>query len=111
MQAANHVRLAMHQCIIRYIQSKDLEPWADLHQVLHQKSLRTTNVEYSHSWFKIEVRNNIPGNRYPASIVAVAAIAIFARAIEIFLAVFPRSCDYRRIFGIAALLNIALQFG
>src|SRR5262249_23912353 len=111
MQAANHLRLAMHQRIIRYIQSKDLEPWADLHQVLHQKSLRKTNVESSISCLKIEGRNNTLGKGYPASIVGVAAIAIFAWATEIFLAIFPRSCDYRRIFGIAASLNIALHFG
>ena len=110
MQAADDLRLAVHQRILRDVQAECLEPRADLHQVLDQKALGAADVEHAVAGLEPEVRDDVLRDRNPAAVVAVTAIAVFARAIEILEAVFARLGDhFGRLRG-TARGDVALGF-
>src|SRR6516225_8402310 len=107
MQATDDLRLEVHKRVKRDIEAEDFEPRTDLHQILDQKPFRATNVQHAHARLEIEMGNDIARHWDPASIVAVAAIAEFARPVEIDLAKLLGDRDRFGTFSLSALLNVA----
>src|SRR5262245_28960383 len=90
MEPADDLRLAMHQRIFGDVEAEGLEAGADLDQVLDQEALAAADVEYAIAGLEIEVLHHILGDRNPSPVVAVSAIAVFARPIEIEFAILAR---------------------
>src|SRR5262249_23234189 len=93
MKPADDLRLAMHQRIFRDVEAKGLQAGTDLDQILDQEALAATYVEDAIAGLEIEVLHHIFGDRNPSTIVAVSAIAVFARSVEIEFAILARDCD------------------
>src|SRR5262245_5751339 len=93
MEPADDLRLAMHQRIFRDIEAEGLEAGTDLDQVLDQEPLAAAHVEHAIAGLEIEVLHHVFRNGNPSTIVAVSAIAVFARPIEIELAILARDRD------------------
>src|SRR5262249_43780639 len=93
MEPADDLPLAMHQRIFRDVEAKGLEAGTDLDQVLDQEALAAAHVEHAVAGLEIEVLHHVLGDRNPSAIVAVSAIAVFARPIEIELAILARDRD------------------
>src|SRR5262249_11484681 len=87
MEPADDFRLAMHQRIFRDVETESLEAGADLDQILDQKPLAAAYVEHATAGPEIEVLHHTLGDRNPSPVVAVSAITVFARPIEIELAI------------------------
>ena len=66
------------------------------------------DVENTVAALQAKVRNHVLRDRHPASVVAVAAVAVFARAIEILLAIFARDTHVLVGFGVRARSDVAL---
>src|SRR5262249_49358649 len=93
MEPADDLRLAMHQRIFRDVEAEGLKAGADLDQVLDQEALPATHVEHAIAGLEFEVLHHILGDRNPSTIVAISAIAVFARPVEIEFAILARDCD------------------
>src|SRR5262249_56799053 len=102
MEQADDLRLAMHQRIFRNVEAEGLEAGTDLDQVLDQEALAAAYVEYAIAGLEIEVLHHVLGNWNPSTVVAVSAIAVLARSIEIELAVFARDRDDLVGLGLSA---------
>src|SRR5262249_40850017 len=89
MQASHHLGLAMRQGILGNIQAEGFQARQDFNEVLDQKSLAGTNVQYAVTRFEVEVLDDVLCDRNPAAIVAIAAIAVLARPVEVQLTVLP----------------------
>src|SRR5262245_31200072 len=88
-EATACVGMAVVDRVLRDFETPDLEPRHDRHQVAHEEALGTTDVQHAVAGLEPEMRGDVAGNGYPAPIVAVAAITLLARAIEIFAAELP----------------------
>src|SRR5262249_34671534 len=77
------------------------------HQIAHEKALGTPTVQHSVPWFKPEMRGNIACDRDPAAVVAVAAVALLSRPIEIFA---PKSARNNSIFRLPLLASDEIAF-
>src|SRR5215470_7951333 len=93
MEPPGDFRLAMHQRIFRDIEAEGLETGTGLDQILDQEALAATYVEHAIAGLEIEVLHHVFRNGNPSTIVAVSAIAVFARPIEIEFAVLARDRD------------------
>src|SRR5438132_13160463 len=108
MEPPGDFRLAMHQRIFRDVEAEGLEAGTDLDQVLDQEALAGANVEHAIAGLEIEVLHHILGDRYPSTVVALSAIAVFARPIEIEFAIFARDRDDLIGLCLGAGVDIAL---
>ena len=81
---------------------KASRPGQSLEQVLDQKALGGADVEHAVAGLQIEMRDHVLGHRNPAAVIAIAAVAVFARAVEIKLAVFARDADVLVGLGVCA---------
>src|SRR5262245_36672714 len=108
MEPADDLRLAMHQRIFRDIEAEGLEAGTDLDQVLDQIALAAAYVEHAITGLEIEVLHHVFRNGNPSTIVAVSAIAVFARPIEIEFAILARDCDDLVRLGIGARIDVPL---
>src|SRR5206468_2180413 len=77
-------RLGVAERVFRDIECDDHEPGTDAHQVRHQEALGAAHVEDLVAWPEPEVRHDVPRDRHPAAIVAIAAVALLTRAVEVF---------------------------
>src|SRR5262249_2934327 len=93
MEPADDFRLAMHQRIFRDVEAEGFEAGTDLDQILDQEALAAAHVEHAIAGLEIEVLHHVFRNRNPSTIIAVSAIAVFARPIEIEFAILARDCD------------------
>src|SRR5665213_37076 len=109
MQAADHVRFAVHQGIERDVEPENFQSGTGRHQVLDQKALGTADVENAHAGPQAKMRDDVARHRNPAAIVAVAAIAVVAGSVEIHFAVLPGDGDNRGILGVLAQLDVSLH--
>jgi hypothetical protein len=107
MQPADHLGLAFHQGIFGDVEAERFETGTDLEQILDQKTLGTADVENAIARLEPEVFHHVLGNRNPAAVVAVAAVAVGARPVEIELAVFARDGDDLVRLGFDARADIA----
>src|SRR5215469_17499596 len=108
MEPADDLRLAMHQRIFRDIEAEGLEAGTDLDQVLDQEALAAAHVEHPIARLEIEVLHHVFRNGNPSTIVAVSAIAVFARPIEIEFAIFARDRDDLVRLGLGAGIDVTL---
>src|SRR5215471_14084013 len=108
MQPPDDLRLAMHQRIFRDVEAEGLQPGTDLDQVLDQEALAAAYVEHAVAGLEIEVLHHILGDRNPSAVVAVSAIAVFARPIEIELAILARDRDDLVGLGLGAGIDVTL---
>src|SRR5262249_49508406 len=108
MEPADDLRLAMHQRIFRDIEAEGLEAGTDLDQVLDQEPLAAAHVEHAIAGLEIEVLHHVFRNGNPSTIVAVSAIAVFARPIEIELAILARDRDDVVRLGLSAGIDVTL---
>src|SRR5262249_14566924 len=90
---ADDLRLAMHQRIFRDVEAEGLEAGTDLDQVLDQEALATAHVEHPIAGLEIKELHHILGDRNPSTAVALSAIAVCARPIELELAILARDRD------------------
>src|SRR5438552_7112060 len=90
MDPTDYFRLAVQYRVLGDIQPERFEPPANLHQVLHQESLATADVEYAVASFQTEVLDDVLGNRDPAPVVAIAAVALLPRTVKVLLAELQR---------------------
>src|SRR6186997_637113 len=93
MQTPDYFRLAVHQRILGDIESEHFKPGTNFDQVLNQKALGTTDIEHTIAAFKAKVLDDVFGNRNPSPVIAIAAIADFARAVEVLLTELSRKSD------------------
>src|SRR5436309_1277112 len=100
--AAAHIRMATLDRILRDFESPGVESRHHLHQVAHEEAFGAADVEHAVAGFESEMRRNVAGNGNPAPVVAVAAITLLARAVEIFAA--KPACD-------APVLRLAVLAG
>src|SRR5262245_4323920 len=87
--AAACVGVAVVDRILRDFEPPDLEARDDRHQVAHEEALGTTDVQHAVARLEPEMRGDVSGNGYPAPIIAVAAITLLARTVEIFATELP----------------------
>ena len=87
---------------------KASRPGKHLEEVLDQKSLAGTDVEHAVAGLEAEVLDDVLGHRDPAAVVAVAAVAVLARPVEIELAVLPRDIDDLLRLCLGAGVDVAL---
>src|ERR1700741_1432559 len=109
MQPANNLGLAMHERIRRNIETERLETRANLQEVFDQKTLGAADVEHAHPGFEAEMSDDVAGHWNPPAVIAIPAISIVPRPVEIHLAVLLRDCDDCGILRILALLDVALR--
>src|SRR5262245_63291108 len=83
MEPADDLRLAMHQRIFRNVEAEGLEAGTDLDQVLDQEALAAAYIEHAIAGLEVEVLHHVLGDRNPSTVVAISAIAVLARPIEI----------------------------
>src|SRR5581483_3932153 len=69
-----------------YVEPVGVEPGTDLHQVLDQESLAAADVEHALAGLQAEMPHDVLGDRNPAPVVAIAAVALLARSVEVLLA-------------------------
>src|SRR5262245_203755 len=98
--AAARVGMAILDRIVRDFEAPDIEARHDLHQVTHQKALGAADVEHAVSTLEPEMRGHVARDRKPAPVIAVAAIALLAGAVEILPA--EPACD-DPVLGLAGL--------
>ena len=79
-------------------------------QVLDQEALAAADVEHAVAGLQAEVLDHVLGDRDPAAVVAVAAVAVFARSVEILLAVLAGDADVLGALRGGPLLDVALGF-
>src|SRR5262245_24019825 len=108
MEPADDLRLAMHQRIFRDVEAEGLQAGTDLDQILDQEALAAPYVEDAIAGLEIEVLHHFFGDRNPSTIVAVSAIAIFARPVEIEFAILARDRDDLVRFRLGAGIDVAL---
>src|SRR5262245_4828211 len=108
MEPADDFRLAMHQRIFRDVEAEGLEAGTDLDQVLDQEALAAAYVEHAIAGLEVEVLHHVLGDRNTSSVVAVSAIAVLARPIEIELAIFARDRDDLIRLGLSAGVDVTL---
>jgi hypothetical protein len=108
MQAPDNFGLAVHQRIFRNVDAERFQTRARLHQVLDEESFARPDIEHAVARPQAEMRDHVLGDRQPAPIVAIPAIAGVPRAVEIFAPVL--SGDPNILFALCdcALLDIAL---
>src|SRR5262245_40468770 len=109
MEPADVLRLAMHQRIFRNVEADGLQAVPHLEQVLDQQPRAAAYVEYAIAGLEIEVLHHVLGNWNPSTVVAVSAIAVLARSIEIELAVFARDRDDLVGLGLSACIDVAFS--
>src|SRR5262249_35798531 len=108
MEPADDLRLAMNQRILRDIEAEGLEAGTDLDQILDQEALAAAHVEHAVAGLEIEVLHHILGDRNPSTVVAISAIAVFTRPIEIELAILARDRDDFVGLRLGASIDITL---
>src|SRR5215831_14751246 len=108
MEPADDLRLAMHQRIFRNVEAEGFEAGTDLDQVLDQEALAAAYVEHAIAGLEIEVLHHVLGDRNPSTVVAISAIAVLARSIEIELAIFARDRDDLVRLGLSAGIDVTL---
>src|SRR5260370_25983214 len=106
MEPPGDFRLAMHQRIFRDIEAEGLETGTDLDQILDQEALAAAHVEHAIAGLEIKVLHHVFRNGNPSTIVAVSAVAVFARPIEIEFAIFARDRD--DLLGLRLAAGIAV---
>ncbi len=107
LQAAHDLRLAVPDGVLGNVDTEGFQARADLHQVLYQESLATPHVEDAVARLQPEVPDDVLGDRNPAAVIAVAAVALLAGPIEVFLA--ELECDATVLFLVRhARLHVAL---
>src|SRR5215469_2437149 len=109
VQPPDNLRLAMHQRVFRNVEAERLQTRADLHQVLNEKSFAGADIEYAVARPQAEMRDHVLGNRQPASVVAIPAIAGIPRPVEIFPAVLASDPDILLTLRDCALFVIPLS--
>src|SRR5688572_3701413 len=109
VQTADDFRLAMHQRVLGDIEPECFQSRTDFHQIFHQKTLGAADVEHAVAWLEPEVAHHVLGDRDPATVVPITAVADFARAIEVKFAVLTRDFDVLRGLRLPALLDVALR--
>ena len=100
------------QCIRAYSEMsspKASSPGHALIKSLTRKPFAAADIEHAVTGLEIEVPHHVLGDRNPAAVVAVAAIAIFARSIEIELAVLARDRDDLVGLCLRARIDVALS--
>ena len=99
----------MHQRIFRDVEAERLEIRARFLQVLDQKTLAGADIEHPVPGLQAKMRDHVLGDRQPAPVIAIAAIAGVPRTVEIFTPVLPGDTDILFILRDCALLDIALR--
>src|SRR5258708_12959327 len=84
----------MRQRVERDVEPEGLEARAFEHQVLDQEALAAAYVEDAHARLQPEMRDDVARDAAPAAVIAVAAVAIFARPVPVHLPEFARLADH-----------------
>src|SRR3990170_3002622 len=111
VEPSDHLGLGVHQRVFRDVEAERLEPGHGLHEILDQESLARADVEHAVAGPETEMRDHVRGDRHPAPVIAVAAVAIFARPVEVHLAVLARDADVLLGLGVLTGGDIALALG
>src|SRR5262249_47605752 len=91
------------------IETEGLQARAFQHQVLDQETLAAADVEHAHAWLESVMRDDVACYRAPAAVVAVAAIAVFARPVPIHLAELFGDRHDGGVLRRGAFLDVALH--
>src|ERR1700735_5796450 len=98
----------MQQCVERDIEPEGFEPWTFSDQRLDQEALAAADVEHPHAGLKPILCDDVARHRVPATVIAIAAIAVLARAVPIHLAILLGDGDDGGGLGLGPLLDIAV---
>src|SRR5258708_25659228 len=82
MQATDRLRLAIEQCIFGDIEAECLEARAHPHEILDEEPFGAADIQHAVARLEAELADDVLGNRYPASVIAVSAVAQLARPVE-----------------------------
>src|SRR6185295_18863772 len=107
VQPPHHLGLAVRERVFGDVETERLQAGAHFHQVFHQKALGAADVEHAVARLQAEVANDVLGDRNPAAVVAIAAVAHVPRSVEITLAVLAGDRDVPGRLGLVTLADVA----
>src|SRR5262249_15110488 len=81
---APHVRVAVIDRVLGDLKPPHVEPRHHLLEVAHEKALGAADVEHTVARREPVMRRNVTPDGQPAAIVAITAIALLARSVEVF---------------------------
>ena len=81
------------------------------HKRLDQEALAAADIKHAAAGLQTEMRNDIARDRMPAAIIAVAAVAVFARSVPVHFAVLLGDRDDRGVLRFGTFLDVALGLG
>src|SRR5262249_62328879 len=109
MQAADDLRLAIHQRVFGDVETERLKTGAGDPQILHQKALAAADIKHPVARLEPEMRDHVLGDiRPPPRVIGVAAIAGVPRPVEILSPVLAADADVLLAPRRVALFDVAL---
>src|SRR4029079_16413903 len=109
MQPPYRLFFGLHQRVERYIKPEGFKAGARQHEILYEEPLAASDVEHAHAGLETKMLDDVARPRQPAAVIVVSAIAVFARSIEIHLAVLFGDGNDRGILRLLALLDVAFR--
>src|SRR5262249_55378499 len=110
MQAADDLRLAIHQRVFGDVETERLKTGAGDPQILHQKALAAADIKHPVARLEPEMRDHVLGDiRPPPRVIGVAAIAGVPRPVEILSPVLAGDGNVLLALRRVALFDIALR--
>ena len=103
-----HVRVAVVDRVLGDLEPPHLEPRHHLHEVAHEKALGAADVEHTVARGEPVVRRDVARDGQPAAVVAITAIALLARSVEIFATELARD---HAVLGLSKLARGDIALG